>query len=583
LACGIANLAVFLTDERAERRLAAILAADVAGYSRLMGADEEGTLAQLKAFRKTVVDPAIALHRGRIVKTTGDGMLVEFASAVDAARCAIEVQRGMAGRNADVAQDVRLEFRIGIHVGDIIVDDNDIFGDGVNIAARLEGIAEPGGVCISDDAYRQIRGKVDIAFDDMGSQTLKNITEPMRAWRTRVDGDVASISSKNASGTFQPHPLPGKPSIAVLPFENMSRDADDSFFIDGIADELITSLSYLSALFVIARNSTFAYKGKARDLRQVGRELGVRYILDGSVRRAGNRIRVTAQLVDSTDGGHVWADRYDRPADDVFEIQDDLTREIVTALRVVLTDGEQARLWQRSTDDVSAWTDAMRGVDHIWRASSADMATGRKYLLSALARDPSYARAEAMVALTHYFDLRYGYTTQVEEAQRNLMVHVKRALALNAEEPIAITLNALDLSMVGRFDEAAETAKRACEISPNEAMCWLGLARILINAERLDEGEQAIRAAMRLNPFYPVNYLAVLADALVHQGRNAEAVKVLGQMVDRNPNFISAHLHLAGLYGQKPLPRYLKLIPYTGLPWRGGSTCHLTNIGRIGS
>jgi adenylate cyclase len=335
-----------LTDERAERRLAAILAADVAGYSRLMGADEEGTLAQLKAFRKTVVDPAIALHRGRIVKTTGDGMLVEFASAVDAARCAIEVQRGMAGRNADVAQDVRLEFRIGIHVGDIIVDDNDIFGDGVNIAARLEGIAEPGGVCISDDAYRQIRGKVDIAFNDMGSQTLKNITEPMRAWRTRVDGDVASISSKNASGPFQPHPLPGKPSIAVLPFENMSRDADDSFFIDGIADELITSLSYLSALFVIARNSTFAYKGKARDLRQVGRELGC----------------VTSWTV-------------------VF-----VGRETgsVTALRVVLTDGEQARLWQRSTDDVSAWTDAMRGVDHIWRASSADMATGRKYLLSAL-------------------------------------------------------------------------------------------------------------------------------------------------------------------------------------------------------
>src|SRR6202051_4939952 len=261
-----------------------------------MGRDEEGTLAQLKSFRKALVDPAIAAHRGRIVKTTGDGMLVEFASAVDAARCAVEVQRGMARQNADVRQDLRIEFRIGIHVGDIIIDDNDIFGDGVNIAARLEGIAEPGGVCISDDAQRQIRGKIDIAFEDMGSQTLKNIIEPMRAWRMQVGSASASALPKDVfAGSGQPLALPDKPSIAVLPFQNMSGDPEQEYFADGMVEDVTTGLSRIKWLFVIARNSTFAYKGKPADVKRVGRELGVRYVLEGSVRKAGERVRVSAQ------------------------------------------------------------------------------------------------------------------------------------------------------------------------------------------------------------------------------------------------------------------------------------------------
>jgi adenylate cyclase len=272
-----------LEGERVERRLAAVLAADVAGYSRLMGLDEEGTLARLKAVRKTLVDPSIATHRGRIVKTTGDGMLVEFASAVDAARCAIEIQRGMAGQNADGSLDVRIEFRIGIHVGDIIIDDNDMFGDGVNIAARLEGIAEPRGVCISDDAYRQIRGKVDITFDDMGPQSLKNIAEPMRAWRVRLDGGgPSSASAKPSSEPAKPAlALPDKPSVAVLPFKNMSGDPEQEYFADGMVEDIITALSRFNSLFVIARNSSFTYKGKAVDIKRVGRELGVRYVLEG--------------------------------------------------------------------------------------------------------------------------------------------------------------------------------------------------------------------------------------------------------------------------------------------------------------
>jgi adenylate cyclase len=279
-----------LTSERVERRLAAVLAADVAGYSRLMGLDEEGTLARLKAIRKTLVDPTIAAHRGRIVKTTGDGMLVEFASAVDAARCAIEVQHGMAEQNADGPPDTRIEFRIGIHVGDIIFDDNDIFGDGVNIAARLEGIAEAGGICISDDAHRQIRGKVDIAYDDMGPQALKNIAEPMRAWRCRIDVTQSSpLPEKSPVEIVQPLALPDKPSIAVLPFQNMSGDPEQEYFADGMVEDIITALSRFKALFVIARNSSFTYKGKAIDIKRVGRELGVRYVLDGSVRKGGHR------------------------------------------------------------------------------------------------------------------------------------------------------------------------------------------------------------------------------------------------------------------------------------------------------
>ena len=292
-----------LTKERVERRLVAMLAADVAGYSRLMGADEEGTLVQLKACRKTVFAPKIAEHRGRIVKTTGDGMLVEFASAVDTVRCATEVQRSMAEQNAAVPQDQRIEFRIGIHVGDIIFDDNDIFGDGVNIAARLEGIAEPGGVCMSDDAYRQVRGKIEVACDDMRPQSLKNIAEPMRAWRVRLTCQTASaVNSGSTVSQAQVLPLPDKPSIAILPFTNMSGDPEQDYFADGMVEDIITALSHFKALFVIARNSSFTYKGRAVDVKQVGRELGVRYVLEGSVRKAANRVRITGQLVDTATG-----------------------------------------------------------------------------------------------------------------------------------------------------------------------------------------------------------------------------------------------------------------------------------------
>src|SRR6266571_850467 len=321
------------SSEHVERRLAAILAADVAGSCRLIGIDEEGTLAQLKALRKTLFDPKVVEHHGRVVKNTGDGALVEFTSVVDAARCADEIQRGVAEQNSGVPQDKWIELRIGIHVGDIILEENDIFGDGVNIAVRLEGIAEPGGICISDDAYRQIRGKVDIACDDMGPQNLKNITEPMRAWRWRKNaGASAAASMKSPVEPIQTLALPDKPSLAVLPFQNISADPEQEYFADGMVEDIITALSRFKSLFVIARNSSFTYKGKAVDIKQVGRELGVRYVLEGSVRRAGHRVRITGQLIDSETGAHLWADRFEGSPEDVFELQDQVATSVVGAI-----------------------------------------------------------------------------------------------------------------------------------------------------------------------------------------------------------------------------------------------------------
>jgi len=538
---------VSLATEHLERRLAAVLAADVAGYSRLMGTDEEGTLARLKVVRKALVDPVIASHRGRIVKTTGDGMLVEFGSVVDALRSAVEVQRSVAEQNAAVPQDQRIEFRIGIHVGDIIFDENDIFGDGVNVAARVENECEPGGVCLSGSAFEHVKGKVSFEFNDLGERGLKNIDRPVRLYSVRLAAGSSPARANSPSGTAKRLALPDRPSIAVLPFDNMSSDPEQGFFADGITEDVITNLSYISALFVIARNSSFAYKGKARDLRQIGQDLGVRYLLEGSVRRSGDRIRITAQLIDAITGHHLWADKYDRALVDVFDVQDELTREIVSALRVILTEAEEGRVWQRSTNSVGAWGDAVRGVDHIWRGTAVDMQTARKFLTSATERDPNYAKALIMLALTHYFDIRFAYTNDIDKAQRQLAELTKHALELDPSEPYAVAMLGPVYVFDEQFDAAIDQVNSALSISPNDAFLWLVAARVFINAERPADGERAIRSAMRLNPFYPVNYLAVLGDALVHQGKMDEALGPLSELVRRNPNYISAHLHLAAL------------------------------------
>ena len=417
-----------MTGERVERRLAAVLAADVAGYSRLMGTDEEGTLARLKAVRKTLVDPAIASHRGRIVKTTGDGMLVEFGSAVDAARCAVELQRGMAGQNIEVPQDTRIEFRIGIHVGDIIFDENDIFGDGVNIAARLEGIAEAGGVCISDDTQRQVRGKVDFSFEDMGPQSLKNIAEPMRAWRIQIGKNPAAIASKKAVvETAQPLALPNKPSIAVLPFQNMSGDPEQEYFADGMVEDIITALARFKSLFVIARNSSFTYKGRAVDIKQVGRELGVRYVLEGSVRKANNRLRITGQLIDAMNGAHVWADRFDGSVEDVFDLQDEVASKVAGVIAPALQAAEIERVVNRPTADLDAYDLYLRALPLLRAWAREPVLNALDLLGQAIQRDPNYGPALAAAAFCHSQTV---WSTWVEDAEAAR--HAGTALARRA-------------------------------------------------------------------------------------------------------------------------------------------------------
>jgi adenylate cyclase len=357
-----------MAEARVERRLAAILAADVAGYSRLMGVDEEGTLAALKACRRELIDPKIAEHRGRIVKNAGDGALVEFASAVDAVRCAMEIQRGMAERGAAIPEDRRIEFRIGINVGDIISDEDDIYGDGVNIAARVETLARPGTICLSDNAYQQIKGKITLEVSDMGEQQLKNISQPLRIYGVRLDAPARPALA-----------LPDKPSIAVLAFQNMSGDAEQEYFADGIVEDIITALSRFRQLFVIARNSSFTYKGRAADVKQVGRELGVRYVLEGSVRKAANRVRITGQLIDTATGAHLWADRFDGALEDIFYLQDQITVSVVSAIAPKLEQVEIERAKRKPTESLDAydyfghWWSVLRGPKWVCGAASASV------------------------------------------------------------------------------------------------------------------------------------------------------------------------------------------------------------------
>jgi len=366
------------------RRLAAILAADVSGYSRLMGDDEEGTHERLQAHLRELVDPKITEHRGRIVKNTGDGFLAEFASVVDAVRCAVEVQRGMADRNAAIPANTRIDFRVGVHQGDVVIEDNDIFGDAVNVAARLEGLAEPGGICVSARVRGDAAGKLDLAFEDLGEQALKNIARPVRAYR------VAMERPAEAAKEPVPLPLPDKPSIAVLPFANMSDDPEQEYFADGMVEEIITALSKLRWFFVIARNSSFAYKGRAVDIKQVGRELGVRYVLEGSVRRGGNRLRITAQLVDAATGNHVWAERYDRDLADIFAVQDETTERVVAAIEPELYAAEHIRSQRKPQRSLDAWECIIRALAHVGQSTRAGREEAEALCRRAIAIAPDY-------------------------------------------------------------------------------------------------------------------------------------------------------------------------------------------------
>jgi adenylate cyclase len=527
-----------LTGERVERRLAAILAADVVGYSRLMGADEEGTLAQLKTVRKAFVDPILVKHRGRIVKTTGDGMLVEFASGVDALRSAIEVQSGMADQNADVPSDTRIEFRIGIHVGDIIIDDNDIFGDCVNIAARLEGIADPGGICISEDAQRHVRGKVDIGFDDVGLQTLKNIAEPMRAWRVRAEGSGPSKPSKTAA----PPALPDKPSIAVLPFQNLSGDAEQEYFTDGMVEDIITALSQFKSLFVIARNSSFSYKGKPVGIKQVGYELGVRYVLEGSVRRSGNRVRITGQLIEAATGAYLWAEKIDSELEGLFDLQDEVTARVVGAIEPSITQAEIHRARVKPTRNLDAYDCYLRALSRFYRLTREDSNVAVDYMQQAIALDPGYAMAKAFLAFNYIGRWVQGWSKPGEMEKG--MALAREAIADDPSNASVLRFAGHTLSFWGDFDRGLAVLEKAARLNVNGSQVLDSLGWVLVYAcIELDRAIQHFERAMRLSPRDPEIGLMLNGIALAHliAGRATQALTAAQKGIDELPRFTSVH------------------------------------------
>ena len=448
---------ISVASEHVERKLSAILAADVVGYSRLTGADEEGTIGRLRALRAALIDPAIKTNRGRVFYTAGDSILVEFASVVDAVRCSLEVQRGIAGRNGGFVPEKQIQLRVGIHLGDVMKQpDGDLLGDGVNIAARLEGIAEPGGICLSKDAFRQVRDKLKESFVDLGEQALKNIARPMRVYRL----DLVPKAAAGSEAPRSPLTRPEKPSIAVLAFNNMSGDPEQEYFSDGISEDIITDLSKLSELHVIARNSAFTYKGKPVDVKQVGRELGVHYVLEGSVRKAGNRVRVTGQLIDVASGAHIWADRFDRDLTDIFAVQDELTREIISALKIKLTPEKKDRLTRKNTIDVEAYNLFLRGRERMWLHTRIGNIEARNLLGRAVTINPDFAAAHACIAVTHVNDYINGWAEISEQSLQTGLEIAERAVQMDDEDPYAHVWFAGGLLWHREHDRALAEAQR---------------------------------------------------------------------------------------------------------------------------
>jgi TolB-like protein/class 3 adenylate cyclase len=459
-----------MAEARVERRLAAILAADVAGYSRLMGADEVGTLAALKAHRREIVDPAIMAHKGRIVKTTGDGMLVEFASAVDAVTCAVAVQEIMAKQTAE---EPRIQFRVGINIGDIIIDSDDIFGDGVNVAARVENECEPGGVCLSDDAFRQVRGKTGFAFDDLGERWLKNIDRPVRIFAARPATSSAAASAKAPDQDSKPPPLPDKPSIAVLPFQNMSGDSEQEYFADGMVEDIITALSRFKALFVTARNSSFTYKGRAVDVKQVGRELGVRYVLEGSVRKAANRLRITGQLIDAATGSHLWADRFEGAVADIFELQDQLTESVVGAIAPAIEKAEIDRAKRKPTDNLDAYTLYWRGLAKRYQYNKQANEEALRLFTSAIQIDPDFASAYGSAAVCYVSGKAFGWRAGTPDDMVEVRRLTQRATALGKDDAMALALSGWALAYAAHDVQAGSSLiDRALAMNSNFAEAW---------------------------------------------------------------------------------------------------------------
>src|SRR6266851_319296 len=542
------------------RRLAAILAADVAGYSRLMGVDEGGTLRALKAVRGELVDPKITEHNGRLVKTTGDGLLVEFSSVVDALRCATEVQGGIVERNAALPMDSRIEFRIGINVGDVVVEDGDIFGDGVNVAARLEALAEPGGICVSGRVQEDAAGKLDLAFQDMGEQELKNITRLVRVYRVRPEGPLpgppppageGSVHSARV-GAAEPLALPDKPSVAVLPFANMSSDPEQEFFADGIGEDVITALSRYPSLFVIARNSCFTYKGRAVDVKQVGRELGVRYVLEGSLRKSGNRIRVTAQLVEAETGNHLWAERYDRDLADIFAVQDEITEAVTIAIAPAIAEAERQRAMRRPPESLDAWAAYQRGLWHLSKVTVEDFTIALKLFETGTHLDPGFAGCHSGLALGRLQASAVYQLGDPVEAQSSAELFARRAVALDGANAEALSCLGWALQARGELAGALSEIEQALAMSPNLAVAHWHRGAVLIFLGRPKEGLASIDTSIRLDPRNPFSVIRLLniTCGLYFLGEYEATVDAAGRLIRSYPDFPMVYRWSAAALGQ---------------------------------
>jgi adenylate cyclase len=555
-------------ETQLQRKLAAILSADVVGYSRLMGIDEATTLSRLNALRRELIDPTIARHSGRIVKLMGDGALVEFASAVNAVDCAVEIQRRLRERQRQSAEAAPIQLRIGVHIGDIIIEGDDIFGDGVNIAARLEGIAEPGGIAISDDAWRQVQGKVAANFVDDGEHSLKNIARPVRVYRLDVASTGAVASQLSRSAVAQPD----KPSIAVLAFNNMSGDPEQEYFSDGISEDIITDLSKLSELHVIARNSSFTYKGKPVDVKRVGRELGVRYVLEGSVRKAGNRVRVTGQLIDATSGVHIWADRFDRDLTDIFAAQDELTQEIISALKIKLSEGEKALLVAGGTKNVDAHDLYLKGRELMFgnKRNRETFDQSIACFQRAIECDPNYALPYAGLGMAYILDYQNHYSDAPEMSLDKAERFIIEAIARDDRDPFAHYVASVTYMWKKDYGRWTDEAEKAVSLNPNYGAALQARGTVFLYSGHPTKAIPYFEKAIRLDPaqaqhrhflgtayFVAGNYetaaaifkeriamtpntdlsRAFLASALGHLGRMDEASQVWRELKEINPQY----------------------------------------------
>ena len=584
-----------MAEEGFKRKLTAILSADAVGYSRLMAEDEAATVKTLATYRE-IISSLIKQNRGRVVDSPGDNVLAEFSSVVDAVQCAVAVQNEFETRNTKLAENRRMEFRIGINLGDVIEEDDRIYGDGVNIAARLESLAEPSGICVSKTAFDQIETKLPLGYEYLGEQLVKNIPKPIGAYRVLMKPEAAGkvIGEKRFLGRFSrrtalaaivtlvviaggligwniylqqskkvapasvekmAYPLPEKPSIAVLPFDNLSGDPDQEYFSDGLTDQIISTLSKLRGLFVISRSSMFTYKGKPVKVQKVAEDLGVKYVLEGSVQRSADRVRITVQLIDATTGHHIWSEGYDREPKDIFAIQDDITIKITSALRVELTAGEQARLWDKNaTTNLRAWEKFLLAVDYIWRYTKEDNATARRLFEEVITLDPKYDVAYACIGYTHFYDARFWWVESRAESIKMALKYAQKAIELNDTSDLGYLLIGSVYFLQGQYEKAIAEGERAVALNPNGAANYCALAGFVGSFGKWEESIELAKKSIRLQPFAPAFYYHFLGRAYFMTGQLDESIITWKKVLQVNPNYLPAHAFLAACYSS--LDRY---------------------------